>query len=220
MSPSKEKNMTASALFWDKIAEKYAARPVDDPAAFDRKIEITKSMMNADSVVLDVGCGTGSLCLRLADTGAEIHGLDISPEMMRIANDKRDAQGADNVTFHTGPFDESFDVFDDESLDGLLAYSILHLVPDRHAALAQMYRLIKPGGFFISSTVCLGRKKVFMAPMIGVMRAFGKAPMVKFFTAEELMDDMRAAGFTDVARADVGAKADIGFVVARKSAGQ
>ena len=52
--------------FWDKIAQKYSQKPVDDPEAFERKIAITKRLLRPDSRVLDVGCGTGLLadCLR------------------------------------------------------------------------------------------------------------------------------------------------------------
>ncbi len=151
---------TTNAAFWDKLAERYAAKPVDDPEAFDRKIAITVSHMTPESTVLDVGCGTGSLALRLAPHGAEVHGLDLSSEMIRIARGKAADAGVSNVTFHVGPFDDSFTAFAPESLDGLCAYSILHLVADRAAALERIYDLIRPGGFFISSTVCLGESWV------------------------------------------------------------
>lgn len=211
--------MPPPAAFWDRIAEKYAAQPVADPAAFDRKIAITREHMTPDSVVLDIGCGTGSLALRLADAGREVHGLDVSPEMVRIARDKAERQGAANVRFHVGPFDESFTAFPAAHLDGLCAYSILHLVDDRHAALAQIYSLVKPGGFFISSTVCLGgAKRLLFGPLLGLMRLVGKAPPVVMFTAATLLEDIRAAGFPDAALVDVGAKGGIAFIVARKPA--
>lgn len=208
--------MAASAAFWDRIAESYAAKPVDDPAAFERKIAITRAAMTPASVVLDIGCGTGSLALRLADAGREVHGLDISPEMIRIAEGKAADQSAENVRFHVGPFDDGFDAVADGALDGLCAYSILHLVEDRPAALAQIHRLLKPGGFFISSTVCLGPKRWLFGPVLALMRLFGKAPMVKLFRAEQLLAEIEAAGFVDVTLTDVGAESTIAFVVARK----
>lgn len=206
------------AAFWDRIAEKYAARPVADPAAFDRKIAITREHMTPDSVVLDIGCGTGSLALRLADAGREVHGLDVSPEMIRIAEGKAEQAGVANARFHVGPFDERFTAFEDGALDGVCAYSILHLVDDRHAAMRQIFRLLRPGGFFISSTPCLGRGRLLFGPMLWLMRLFGKAPPVSLFTAATLLEDMRAAGFADAAPVDVGAKPEIAFVVAHKPA--
>lgn len=207
----------ASAAFWDRIAEKYAAQPVADPAAFERKIAITRAKMTPDSVVLDIGCGTGSLALRLADAGREVHGLDISPAMIRIAEDKAQKAGAENVRFHCGPFDDTFTAFAPGTLDGVCAYSILHLVDDRHVALRRMFALLEPGGFFISSTACLGGPRgVLLGPILWLMRLIGKAPPIALFTAETLAGDMRAAGFVDVEITDVGAKPDIGFIVARK----
>ena len=56
--------MSTDATFWNKLAEKYSRQPVANPEAFDRKIEITTSLMTQKSVVLDIGCGTGSLGAR------------------------------------------------------------------------------------------------------------------------------------------------------------
>lgn len=220
VSPSTEPPMNTAApdsRFWDDMAERYAAQPVELPDAFERKIEITRSRMRPDSVVLDVGCGTGSLALRLADAGAHVHGLDLSPEMVRIANRKAAAQGEDRVTFHAGPF-ESFDAVPPGSLDGLCAYSLLHLVADRAATLARIHALLKPGGFFISSTATLGDTWVPYRPIIAMMRMVGKAPYVDVIGRDTITAEVRAAGFVDLEAPDVGAKPTTTFLVATKPA--
>lgn len=211
---------TTDARFWDKIAEGYAAKPVDDPAAFERKIAITIDQMSPQATLLDIGCGTGSLCLRVAPHGAQVHGLDLSPEMVRIARGKAQAQGSDNVTFHVGPFDAGFTAFAGESLDVVCAYSLLHLVPQRAGALAHIYRLLKPGGAFIASTVCLADSWVPYRLIIGIMRLFGKAPWVGMVSGAQLTREVAAAGFVDFQAPDVGAKeANVFFTVAHKPAG-
>lgn len=208
--------MNADAQFWDGLAEKYASQPLENPTAFDRKIALTRQNMKATDVVLNVGCGTGSLCLRLADVGAELHGLDVSGEMVRIAREKATAQGVTNVTFHTGPFDASFTTFAPNSLDGVCAFSILHLLAERRAALAQLYSLLKPGGFFVSSTLCIGGSWIPYSAVLTVMRWIGKAPLVGVFTQDTLLAEVSAAGFVDVTTPDVGAKDTVAFVIARK----
>ena len=182
---------------------------------YKRQTEVTLSHLTPESTVLDVGCGTGSFALRLAPHVQAVHGLDLSSEMVRIAKDK--AADVPNVTFHTGPFDASFTAIEDGQLDMLCAYSLLHLVQDRAAVLNQMYRLLKPGGIFVSSTACLGEDWVPYGLILPVMQFFGKAPFVQLLRVSTVMDDIRTAGFIDVSLVDVGAKASTAFIVARKA---
>lgn len=209
--------MSADVVFWNKLAEKYARTPLANPAAFDRKVAITQSRMTPSAVVLDVGCGTGSLALRLAPSGAHVHGLDVSSEMIRIARDKATVAKVANVTFHVGAFDDTFTAFEVASLDGICAYSVLHLVDDLPAALGRIHRLLKPGGFFVSSTVCLGGSWVPWGPLLRVMRGLGKAPKVELLSQRTLVEAVQRAGFGDIAQPDVGAKPNIAFIVASKA---
>lgn len=208
--------MTAEAAFWNDLAERYARQPLANPGAFERKIEVTRARMRPRDVVLDIGCGTGSLALRLAASGATIHGLDISSEMIRIARGKAEAQGTENVSFHVGPFD-SFDRFEPGSLDGICAYSLLHLVEDLPATLARIYSLLRPGGFFVSSTVCLSDSWVPYRPILQVARWLGKAPrVVSLLRKRALEEELRRAGFSGIEQPAVGAQSTIAFIVAEK----
>lgn len=205
------------AKFWNRMAERYARQPVANPDAFERKIEATRALITPQSVVLDIGCGTGSLALRLAPGACEVHGLDFSSEMVRIANDKARAQQVGNAHFHAGPFDDSFNAFADGQLDGVCAYSVLHLLTERSAALQRIRRLLKPGGFFVSSTVCLGDSRIPFRPILRVMRWLGKAPsVISLLSRRDLVEDIRQAGFIDLSQPDVGAGRTLAFVVAMK----
>ncbi len=208
--------MAEDASFWDGIAERYSKKPVENVAAFERKKTITKAHMKPTDVVLDVGCCTGTLAIELASHAAKIHALDVSTEMLKIGRRKADAAGVTNLTFHQAALEEALP-FEPESFDGICAYSILHLVDDPGAALDKVYKLLKPGGFFISSTVCIGGS--WMPPyriILPVMRWLGKAPFVNLLRADEFMASVEAAGFSDLDAPDVGAKPTTVFLVAKK----
>ena len=208
--------MKTQAQFWDDAAESYAKKPVEDPAAFERKIELTRARLQPADEVLDIGCGTGSLALRLASSAGEMHGLDVSREMIRIAERKASEAGAANVRFHVGPFDPSFDAFAPGSLDCICAFSILHLLEDREGALERMYALLRPGGTLVSSTVCLGASWFVYQPLIWMMRQLGQAPWVAIISPQRLVADLERAGFVDIETPDVGAKSTAAFIIARR----
>jgi arsenite methyltransferase len=209
--------MKTSAKFWDGAAENYAKRPVENVPAFERKKAETRSLLRPECVVLEVGCGTGTLALELAPLVSHIHAVDVSPQMCKIARRKAADAGVDNVTFHADAFDE-METFEPGQFDVVCAYSILHLLPDHRATLAKIFRLLKPGGNLVSSTVCLGDSWMPYALLIGVMRLFGKAPPVQMIKHAALDEAIREAGFGNVRRPDVGAEKTIAFVLATKPA--
>ncbi|KQW46903.1 methyltransferase type 11 [Nocardioides sp. Root1257] len=90
----------------------------------------------------DLGCGTGRLAPYLEAQGLTSRGVDLSPEMIRVA--RRDHPGHD---FQVG--DLRALPFGDAELDGAVAwYSLMYLDPDdRAAAFAEIARVVKPGGF-------------------------------------------------------------------------
>lgn len=207
--------MSTDAKFWDAIADKYAASPVKDVTAFERKQAITREHLRPDSSVLEIGCGTGTLALALSPFAKHIHAIDFSAEMVRIASGKQQAQGVTNVSFQHGTLDGPIP-FARESFDTVLAFSLLHLVHDRPQVLSNIWKLLKPGGSFISSNVCLGDSWLPLGPLISVARWFGKAPVVHSYDRDTIMREMRDAGFSQVQERDVGAEKIVAFIVATK----
>jgi arsenite methyltransferase len=205
----------ANANFWNGTAAKYAARPVANAAAFERKKAITRQYLAPEATVLEIGCGTGSLALEMSPFAGHIHALDVSSEMVRIANGKKQAQSVTNVTFHQGTLEGATE-FEPGQFDAALAYSILHLVDDRRATLERLFELLKPGGSFISSNVCLAGSWVPYGALIAVMRWFGLAPMVHLYDRDTIHRELSEVGFTDVTSHDVGAEAVVAFITATK----
>ena len=89
---------TDTGNFWDKIAPKYAKKPVADPAAYEAKLDRVRALLRAEDRVLEIGCGTGSTALTLAPNVAEITATDISGGMIAIAEDKHAAAGVENAS--------------------------------------------------------------------------------------------------------------------------
>jgi arsenite methyltransferase len=207
----------ADAKFWNQLAERYAAQPVKDVRAFDRKKAITREHLRPRSTVLEIGCGTGSLALEMSRDVGHIHAVDVSAEMTQIAERKQAAQGVTNVTFHTGTLDAVLPQLPTE-FDAVWAYSILHLVDDRADTLKTAFELLKPGGTFVSSNVCLAGTWVPYRTLIAVMRWFGKAPHVDCYDRKVILREIAEAGFTDIEEKDVGTSRLVAFIVANKPA--
>ncbi len=82
-----------------------------------------------------------------------------------------------------------------ESVDAVLALSLLHLLVDRDAAIARIYDMLRPGGIFVSNTVCLGDNMKWFR-FIGPLGTWlGVFPLVRIFTRQELEESITSAGF-------------------------
>jgi ubiquinone/menaquinone biosynthesis C-methylase UbiE len=139
-----------TAKFWDKIAERYAKRPVDDEAAYEKKLQVTRKYFQPDMQVLELGCGTGSTAIVHAPYVKHIHAIDISSKMLEIAQGKADANHVKNVTFEQSSVDALS--VSDQTLDVVLALSLLHLLDNKEDLIAMVHKILKPGGVFVSST--------------------------------------------------------------------
>ena len=203
-----------SARFWDRIAERYAKKPVADEASYQRKLRITRSYLRTDMELLEFGCGTGSTALALAPDVARITAIDISSKMVGIARRKAESSGVANVAFLRAAIDD-FEA-PTGGFDSVLGMSILHLLEDRDAVVAKVHGLLKPGGVFVTSTACIGdfmRSFKLIAP---VGRFLGVLPLVKVFTAVDLENSLKEQGFRIAERWQPGKGKSV-FIVAVKA---
>ncbi len=185
--------MNASAKFWDKVAKKYAKQPVADEAAYQKKLAVTRSYFRPDMEVLEIGCGTGSTAILHAPYVKHIRAIDFSVEMIVIAQGSAKAKHIDNVTFEQATV-ESLNS-PDQSLDAVLGLSILHLLKNKEAAIAKVYQMLKPGGLFVTSTVCVGDTMSWLKLIAPIGQFLGFLPFVQVLTAQELADSLNQAGF-------------------------
>ncbi len=206
--------MQKDAKFWDRHAAGYAKKPVRDEAAYQKKLAVTREYLGPEMDVMEFGCGTGSTAITHAPYAKSILGIDISSKMIEIARGKAEAAGVENVTFAVDTI-EDFDA-PDGSFDVIMGHSILHLLQDRDAAIAKVYRLLKPGGVFVTSTVCLGDRMAWFKLVAPIGRFLGFFPLVKVITANDVEQSIAAAGFSIDHRWQPGKGISI-FIVATKA---
>ncbi len=211
--------MQNPAIFWDKAAAKYSKSPIADMDAYTYTLERTRSYLSPNDTVLEVGCGTGSTALLLAGDVGQITASDLSGNMIRVGSDKAAAEGISNVKFVNA------DLFDNALESGpydvVMAFNVLHLLEDVPAAVQRINGLLKPGGTFISKTVCtpgagIPFKLRLILLILPLMQFFGKAPYVNFMEIAELEEIISSGGFKIIESGNYPAAPPSRYVVARK----
>ena len=207
--------MNQPSKFWDKIADRYARKPVADEAAYQKKLRVTREYLPPDMDVLEFGCGTGSTAIAHAPYVKHILATDISSRMIEIAQGKADAGKVENVTFERAAIDE-FSV-PGETFDAVMGHSILQLLENKEEAIAKVHRMLKPGGIFVSSTACIGDFMKIFKVIAPIGKFLGLLPLVKVFTKKELANSLTDAGFEIDYQWQPGKGKSV-FIVAKKPA--
>lgn len=196
--------------FWDRFADRYAARQIKDIAAYEALIADAASRLRPDDTVLELGCGTGGTAIRLAPSVAQLIATDFSAEMIRIARAKP-APG--NLEFRVADAEASFS---SGPFDAICAFNVLHLVDDPARLLADIHTHLKPGGLLISKTWCFGELSRTLRFLFGAMGLVGLFPPAQRLAIADLRTMIGAAGLEIVEERVLGAYPQNPYIVARK----
>ena len=171
--------------------------------------------------VLDFGCGPGTITVGLAravDPG-EVHGIDVEESQINLARAAAEAGGHRNATFHVGDVTDL--PFDDETFDVAHCHAVLMHVPDTSKTLAEVKRVLRPGGIIASREFIVDSS--FLEPgtentaaawaaFANLLRANGGHPQM----GKELKNKLIEAGFSEItatASFDIfSAPADVAFL--------
>lgn len=114
------------------------------------------AQISKGDIVLDLGSGAGNdvfVARALTGENGKVIGVDMTEEMIEIANKNKEKLGFTNVDFRFGEIEDL--PVESDSVDVVVSNCVLNLVPNKQNAFNEMYRVIKPGGHFSVSDIVL-----------------------------------------------------------------
>jgi arsenite methyltransferase len=157
---------------------------------------VSLAALQPGEVVVDLGSGGGLECFiaakQVGDSGHVI-GVDMTPEMLVRARQASERMGLSNVEFRKG-YIEDLPV-QENSVDVIISNCVINLSPDKSLVLAEMYRVLKPGGrIAISDIVTKGEiaESLKLDMELWSSCASGALPI------EEWENGLRSLGFEEV----------------------
>jgi ubiquinone/menaquinone biosynthesis C-methylase UbiE len=189
MTDKNEERQRKERAIWERLAANYDRNVMATyEKAYELSIQKTIPYLAADQEVLEIACGTGIIALGIAGRVKKVVGADITPEMIAIARQKAEAQGATNVEFRVS---DGYSLpFENESFDCVLLFNILYLVKEPETLLKEARRLLKPGGYLISATDCEGEAAPLSVQIkLGLqklLKVFGVIPYMRYYRKKDL----------------------------------
>jgi 2-polyprenyl-3-methyl-5-hydroxy-6-metoxy-1,4-benzoquinol methylase len=145
-----KKRLQDARQYWDNLALAFDNEPdhgLRDPVVLENWTSfLSASLPNTRALVLDVGCGTGSLSVILAGLGHTVTGIDLSPAMISLARTKAEALGY-QIDFHV--MDAASPQLPNEHFDAIVCRHLLWTLPEPKQVLQRWADLLKHKGRLI-----------------------------------------------------------------------
>jgi ArsR family transcriptional regulator len=179
---------SSSAGQWDRVRDEL----------FGDRFHLAALAAFVDSrwTVGDLGCGTGQVAAALAPFVARVIAVDGSAAMLQAA--KKRVQGADNIDLRRGDL-EALPI-DDAQLDAATMMLVLHHVPEPERAIAEVARVLKPGGRAMIVDMLPHERENYRQQMGHVWLGFGEEPMRRLLI-ESGFEEIRIVALPPDARA-------------------
>jgi arsenite methyltransferase len=157
--------------------------------------------------VLDLGSGGGLDCFyaaKLVGPVGHVIGVDMTPEMLELANTNKEKVGLQNVEFRRGYLEEL--PVSDASVDVIISNCVINLSTDKERVFREAFRVLKPGGRVAFSDMVA---RFDIPPGLRKNMQAWSACVSGAITREQYREKMERAGFIDVAAIGEPAAVDI-----------
>jgi SAM-dependent methyltransferase len=140
--------MPAETAYHGALGDEFAKNADTSPynAFTDRPAMLKLAGDVAGLRILDVGCGAGHYAAELVARGAQVVGIDGSSTMLEHARTRVAAE------FRQHDLEQPFSFAPDASFDGVICALVLHHITNRRQLLAELHRVLRPGGWLLLST--------------------------------------------------------------------
>lgn len=204
--------------FYERYWQNPGASPSDEGFDTARRKELLRKALRqfpAGSPVLDAGCGNGDFSNFLAGLGYQVTGVDVSGTVTR-----RNRYTYPHIRFSVASLDEGLP-FDHESFAAAWSSEVMEHLFDIHTALAELNRVLQPGGVLVLTTPYHGLVKNIVIALSRFDHHYNPyLSHIRFFSRRTLAYCLERAGFTVKKSTGVGRFYPMwrsSFVVARKT---
>ncbi len=145
---------------WDEMRQRYFGDKFH--------LEALLGLLPEEWQVLDIGTGTGYLLPVLSRQFSRVVAVDPSRSMLALARQRADKEGLTNVSFRFGRLEDL--PLAAATIDAALAILVLHHARDMSAALAELHRVVRPGGLLLTVDLVPHSLDVFQREMADPVR--------------------------------------------------
>lgn len=153
--------MDDNKQFWERFSRHYTGFMCRSRATYRQICKAMRPFLKRDMDVLELACGTGQLSVPLSPCVRSWEATDFSSEMIRQAKKQ-----ICSSRLHFSVQDATKLPYGPESFDAVVISNALHVMPHPEKALAEAWRVLKPGGWLFAPHLCLRQKPKRQTPAL------------------------------------------------------
>ena len=162
-------------------------------SAYHHVLALSEKYINHDSKILDVGCGTGDLAFLVSKKATEgkVVGLDISQQMIELAQKKKLERNISNVQFINSRANSI--PYENEYFDLVFCLNALHHIPDHPSFFQETNRVLKKDGRFV--ILDLIKDNIIRKAWLWVSKFIFGEKDIEYHSRKDFLKFLRNAGF-------------------------